>query len=125
MDGLIKSYPIKLHLGVDGKMLEAKEAGRFMHARASDHLMTPFQCELCHFQNILGQEILVEVHEDVELFEILQPAHLDEFWEQASLTASSNLNVGVPGEREASSNLSAGVLECLGKEPWATWESQV
>ena len=28
----------------------------FMVARPGDHLMTPFQCETCHFRNITGRD---------------------------------------------------------------------
>jgi hypothetical protein len=83
----------------DGEILDAKEAGRFMHARAGDHLMTPFQCELCHFRNIMGRDVLVDVHEDIELFEILRRANLDAFWDRASSTVSSNLRAGMRGEK--------------------------
>jgi hypothetical protein len=31
---------------------------RFMEARAGDHLMTQFQCETCHFRNIMGRDRL-------------------------------------------------------------------
>jgi hypothetical protein len=39
---------------IPSKLLDSGEPGRFMTARAGDHLMTPFQCELCHFRNIMG-----------------------------------------------------------------------
>jgi hypothetical protein len=95
----IKPYPIKTQVDDDGEILDAKEAGRFMHARAGDHLMTPFQCELCHFRNIMGRDVLVDVHEDIELFEILRRANLDAFWDRASSTVSSNLRAGMRGEK--------------------------
>jgi hypothetical protein len=38
----------------DGELLvEEDEDERFKVARAGDHLMISFQCELCHFRNIL------------------------------------------------------------------------
>ena len=29
---------------------------RFLEARNGDHLMVPFQCELCHFRNVYERE---------------------------------------------------------------------
>jgi hypothetical protein len=78
-------------LDEDGEPLDVKEVGAFMHDRAGDHLMTPFQCELCHFRNIMGRDVLDGVHEDFKLFEIMRRANLDAFWERASMTVSSNL----------------------------------
>jgi hypothetical protein len=70
-----------------------------MHGRAGNHLMTPFQCELCHFRNIMRRDVLDGVHEDFKLFEIMRRANLDAFWERASSTVNSNLQAGMHGER--------------------------
>jgi hypothetical protein len=37
-------------LVLDDKM-EDEDPKRFKEARDGDHLMTPFQCDLCHFEN--------------------------------------------------------------------------
>jgi len=36
----------------DGVPLLDKEENRFLHARPGDMFMVPYQCEVCHFQNI-------------------------------------------------------------------------
>jgi hypothetical protein len=70
-----------------------------MTARAGDHLMTPFQCKLCHFRNIMGWDPVTGEYDGVELFEIMRRANLDAFWEQASSTVGSNLRAGMRSER--------------------------
>ena len=41
----------------DGKELEDLSGRmRFLEARNGDHLMVPFQCEVCQFRNIFGRE---------------------------------------------------------------------
>jgi hypothetical protein len=65
-----------------------------MTARAGDHLMILFQCELCHFSNIMGFDPVCGEHNDTKLFEIMRRANLDGFWEWASSTVRSN-NLGV------------------------------
>jgi hypothetical protein len=72
-----------------------------MHARAGDHLMTSFQCELCHFRNIMGRDPLDCVEEDMELFEITRRANLDAFWDRATSTVASNLREAMRGEKFA------------------------
>jgi hypothetical protein len=38
------------------ELVDPSEASRFKEARAGDHLMTQFQCELCHFWNIRARD---------------------------------------------------------------------
>jgi hypothetical protein len=33
-----------------------EDRGRFIEARAGDHIICPFQCELCHIRNIKGRD---------------------------------------------------------------------
>jgi hypothetical protein len=47
-------FPIKSVTDEEGAILESlSEAKRFLIGRAGDQLMTPFQCELCHFRNVM------------------------------------------------------------------------
>ena len=46
------NYPIKKTLDEEGNAIERDEdKGRFLVGRDGDHLMNPFQCETCQFQN--------------------------------------------------------------------------
>ena len=48
-----KSFPTCKLFDKDGELLDDHlDERRFNKARPGDHLMTPFQCELCHFRNI-------------------------------------------------------------------------
>ena len=50
----IRNFPIRQKLDDDGEILEeADKATRFNEGRAGDHLMVPFQCELCHYRNMI------------------------------------------------------------------------
>ena len=40
---------------IDDNLLEADDVMRFKNARDGDHMMVPFQCDICHFQNLKGQ----------------------------------------------------------------------
>jgi hypothetical protein len=52
--------------------------------------------------NIMGWDVLVDLHEDIKLFEILRGANLDAFWDRASSTVSSNLRAGMGGGKTRS-----------------------
>jgi hypothetical protein len=62
-----------------------------MHGRAGDHLMTPFQCELCHFRNLIARDPLEGDDADVEILEFMRRANLDAFWDRATTTVGSNV----------------------------------
>jgi hypothetical protein len=73
---------------------------RFMEARAGDHLMTQFQCETCHFRNIMGRDPLTDISAgDRELMGDLRRALLDAFWSREPPTVKGNLIEAVRGER--------------------------
>jgi hypothetical protein len=61
-----------------------------MQARAGDHLMTPFQCDECHFQNIMGRNPSVLEPKDSEILEYIRRATLDAFWDRSNSTVNSN-----------------------------------
>ena len=47
-------FPIKRPVSLEDEdaVIDAKDYDRFVVARAGDHLMVQFQCDLCHFRNI-------------------------------------------------------------------------
>jgi hypothetical protein len=65
-------FPITKQLDQDGVNITSPgDETRFKVARAGDHLMTPFQCELCHFHNIYKRDPEMYDLEDVEILEFL------------------------------------------------------
>jgi hypothetical protein len=65
-----------------------KDRDRFLHGRAGDHLMTSFQCDLCHFRNIKGFSP-TEDSADVLLLKFIRRANLDAFWSRESGTVNN------------------------------------
>jgi hypothetical protein len=95
-----RSFPIRQKLDEDGELLvEEDEDERFKIARAGDHLMIPFQCELCNFRNILGQDPDQSDRLDFEILDMMRRANLDAFWSRETSTVGSNLREAQRMER--------------------------
>jgi hypothetical protein len=60
-------------------------------ARAGDHLMCPFQCELCHFRNVEGTDPRAGHEGHSFLLLCMRRANIDAFWARKSSTVRSNL----------------------------------
>ena len=60
-------------------------------ARAGDHLMCPFQCELCHFRNVEGTDPGTGHEGHSFLLLCMRRANIDAFWARKSSTVRSNL----------------------------------
>jgi len=67
-----------------------KDALRFKTARDGDHLVTPFQCHLCHFQILTLRKPSESNHKDALLLCCLIRANLDALWSRESSTVDSN-----------------------------------
>jgi hypothetical protein len=65
-------------------VLDAKEADRFLVARDGDSLVCPFQCDVCHFVNIMGREPLVQSPSDTRMMKCIRRVILDAFWTRES-----------------------------------------
>jgi len=88
----------------DGEiMVEEKDKMRYLEARDGDHLVTPFQCELCHVQNILGRDPQLNLASDVRLVKLIWRASLDAFWCSEPKTVEGTLREARRGLRIASS----------------------
>jgi hypothetical protein len=61
-------------------------------ARDGDHLLCPFQCDLCHFRNLKGRDPLRHDYTDRNLLTAICRSNLDSFWGRASTTVNSNKN---------------------------------
>ncbi len=62
-----------------------------METRNGDHLMVPFQCELCHFRNVYGREPESQNLKDKEFFIFARRASLDYFWSRELPIVRNNL----------------------------------
>jgi hypothetical protein len=93
---------VKVLLDDDGEeLVDPSEASRFKEARAGDHLMTPFQCELCHFRNIMARDPVMSYEKDLAILEFSRQANLDAFWCRAKSTVAANLRAGLRMEKTA------------------------
>ena len=85
---------MKKTLDDEGNVIEKdKDVNRFMVGRDGDHLITPFQCETCHFRNIQERDPLAGNHKDNYLMEHIRRVSLDAFWGRESSTVKSNLGL--------------------------------
>ena len=60
--------------------------GKYQHARDGDHLILPFQCELCHFRNCQGRDPVMKDAKDALCMMYIRRAILDSFWSRAPST---------------------------------------
>jgi len=64
-----------------------KDATRHLHARNGDHLITPFQCDLCIFRNLLDRNPTIH---DSELLACIRQINLDALWGREAATVSAS-----------------------------------
>jgi hypothetical protein len=74
---------------------------RFKVARAGDHLMTPFQCELCHYHNIYNSEPEPYDLEDAEILEYIHRCNKDALWSRETSVVENNLREVLRGRKSA------------------------
>ena len=95
-----KDFPVRRLLDEDGEDLEDfTDQKRFCEARNGDHLMTPFQCDLCHFRNIYKRDPSPRKATDNEALEFFRRASLDAFWSRAASTVKGNLGEAKRSQR--------------------------
>jgi hypothetical protein len=68
-----------------------RDKNKFLSARNGDHLMCPFQCDLCHFRNLKARDPLRNDFTDRNLLTAIRRANLDSFWARAPSTVTGNL----------------------------------
>jgi hypothetical protein len=85
-------FPIALRYDDEGEVITSDdEEKRFVEARAGDHLMTPFQCEICHFRNIYARDPITRDLQDEECLEFIRRGVIDAFWSREPSTVKSIL----------------------------------
>jgi hypothetical protein len=84
-------FPIRAPVDDEGhdQTVEGDES-RFRCARNGDHLMCPFQCDLCHFRNVQGRDPIPGLPKDKLLLQCIRRATLDAFWSRESSTVAAN-----------------------------------
>jgi hypothetical protein len=106
----------------DRELLEEEDdVIHFKQARAGDHLRVPFQCELCHFRNLMRRNPKDNSATDFEMLDMTRQVNLDAFWSRESGTVSSNLWEPVRMERTMSCLGMPSVTPCMG--PWPLEDS--
>jgi hypothetical protein len=78
--------------------------------------MVSFQCELCHFRNILLRDPDRRDANDLEILDMMRRANLDAFWSRESTTVASNLREAIRMERTSSRLGYPSVTPAMG--PW-------
>ncbi len=87
-----------------GEEIEDEEdKNRFMLGRNGDNLVTPFQCDQCHFHNLMKRDPVPGVAQDVRLLKLIRRASLDALWSREPTTISSTLLSNCHGARIAKS----------------------
>ena len=76
----------------DEMMVESEEQFRFLIARDGDHLLVPFECDLCHFRNCCHRDPIFDSERDVNTLRAIRRANLDAFWARETSTVRSNLS---------------------------------
>jgi hypothetical protein len=71
------------------------ERERFKVGRVGDHLMTQFQCDLCHFRNVQGWSPDPTCSLDVTILMCIRRANLDALWSRETTTVYQNWREGV------------------------------
>ena len=64
---------------------------RHRQGRHGDHLICPFQCDECHFLNIMSRRPVPDKAEDVRMLNAIRRANLDAFWSREPPTVTKNL----------------------------------
>jgi hypothetical protein len=101
--------------GVDQRLVG--DELRFMEGRNGDNLITPFQCDLCHFRNILGRGPVRMSLEDNEILALIRRACLDALWAREPNTVQANLREAIRMEKFASRLKLPSVTPAMGPFP--------
>ena len=67
------------------------DENQHLSARPGDHLLLPFECDLCIFVKLMNRHPLVNNSKDKRLVACIRRINLDAFWSRASNTISNNL----------------------------------
>jgi hypothetical protein len=88
----LRPFPVRQLIDDDGELVcNVGDEERFRTARNGDHLLTTFQCERCHFQNIYRRSPVRYDGVDEEVMYMIRRANLDAFWSREPSTVGATL----------------------------------
>lgn len=91
-------FPIAKPLDEEGvDVSDTSDERRYVMGRDGDNLITPFQCDLCHFRNLMRRDPIKNLAQDVRLTKLIRRANLDALWSREPTTVSGNLLVARQG----------------------------
>jgi hypothetical protein len=87
-----KEFPIAKPMDEDGvEVVDPEDKKRYVVGHAGDNLVTPFQCDLCHFRNLMKRDPVQNLPQDIRIMKLIRRANLDAFWSREPTTVSGNL----------------------------------
>jgi hypothetical protein len=84
------------------ELLDSGDKLCFIRARDGDHLVTPFQCDLCHFCNIMGRDPIHNSPQDVRLQKLIRRANFGRPLVQGAQHGLNNVDDGQAGSQYSS-----------------------
>jgi hypothetical protein len=69
----------------------AEDSDHFMKGKNGDKLVMSFQCDLCHFHNLMKQDLLMTLAQVLWALRLTRRANLDALWSQEPSTVASML----------------------------------
>jgi hypothetical protein len=85
-------FPIALPVNEDGVINEEeKSSKRYCEARNGDNLSTPFQCNTCHFRNLMNRDPHHALATDLRMLKCIRHANLDALWSLEPRTVNRTL----------------------------------
>jgi hypothetical protein len=89
-----EKYPVNTLVTEDGEpVVRRLQDVQCMEGQNGDNLLYPFQCDLCHFQNIKKRDPFAHDLKYLNLLCGIRRANLDAFWERRPGTVKSNLTL--------------------------------
>ena len=77
---------------LEGKWRRKGEEGKYLEKRLEDHIIAPFECDLCIFIKLRGMHPYETIREDKFLLSAIRRVNLDVFWSGERSMISNNLN---------------------------------
>lgn len=97
-------FPIAKPIDEEGvEVQDSDDKSRYVQGRNGDNLVTPFQCDLCHFRNLMERDPVPNLPQDVRLQKMIRRANLDALWSREPSTVSGTLLACRQGARIATS----------------------
>ncbi len=85
-------FPIALPTNGDGIVNdEEKFLTHYIQAQNRDNISTPFQCNLCHFRNLMGRDPHRTLAQDLRILKCIRRANLDSLWSLDPRTVNCTL----------------------------------